>query len=103
MVTDQNFEQEVLKSAKPVLVDFFATWCGPCQMLAPIIEELAEEYKDKAKILTMDIDENSQTAGQYQLTSVPTLIFFKGAQEVGRLMGLQQKGTLKEKLDELIQ
>jgi thioredoxin 1 len=100
-LNDQNFEQEVLKSAQPVLVDFFAEWCGPCKMQAPIIEELAEEYQGKAKILSLDVDKSQQTAGQYQVMSIPTLIFFKNGKEVERLMGLQQKEVLKEKLNSL--
>ena len=100
--TDENFEAEVLKSSQPVLVDFFATWCGPCQMQGPIIEELAEEYKDKAKVGVLDIDQAQKTATQFQVSSVPTLIIFKDGQEVERFMGLQQKPVLKEKLDSLI-
>ena len=100
--TDENFEAEVLKSSQPVLVDFFPTWCGPCQMQGPIIEELAEEYKDKAKVGVLDIDQAQKTATQFQVSSVPTLIIFKDGQEVERFMGLQQKPVLKEKLDSLI-
>jgi len=100
-LNDQNFTQEVLKSGQPVLVDFFAEWCGPCKMQAPIIEELAEEYQGKAKILSLDVDKSQQTAGQYQVMSIPTLIFFKNGKEVERLMGLQQKEVLKEKLNSL--
>ena len=101
-LTDQNFETEVVKSTQPVLVDFFATWCGPCQMQAPIIEELAEEYKGKVKVGVLDVDQAQTTASQFQVSSIPTLILFKEGKEVERLMGLQQKPNLKEKLDNLI-
>ncbi|PIT90582.1 MAG: thioredoxin [Candidatus Komeilibacteria bacterium CG10_big_fil_rev_8_21_14_0_10_41_13] len=101
-ITSQNFEAEVLKSEQPVMVDFFATWCGPCQILAPTVEELAQEYKGKAKIGKLDIDQNQELASQYQVMSVPTLIFFKGGQEVDRIMGVQSKEAFKEKLDNLL-
>lgn len=101
-LTDQNFEKEVLRSKIPVLVDFFATWCGPCRMLAPIIEELGKEYKGKIKIVSLDVDQGQQTASTYQIMSIPTLVFFKGGKEVERLMGLQPKHLLKEKLDNLL-
>ena len=102
VLTDQNFSAEVLKSTLPVLVDFYAVWCGPCQMQAPIIEELAEKYKEKIKIGVLDVDQAQNTAMQYQVSSIPTLIIFKGGQEVERLMGLQQMPTLKEKLNNLL-
>jgi thioredoxin 1 len=101
--TDKNFEEEVLKSKEPVLVDFWATWCGPCQMVKPIIEELAEEYKGKAiKIGKLDVDANSQTAQKYEVMSIPTLIFFKDGKAVNTLMGVQSKDDLKKELDKLI-
>ena len=100
--TDQNFQTEVLQSATPVLVDFFAQWCGPCKALAPIIEELAKEYQGKAKIGSLDVDANMETSTQYQVMSIPTLIIFKGGQAVERLMGLQSKKALKDKLDNLL-
>ena len=99
--TDQNFEEEVLKSDKPVLVDFFAVWCGPCQMMAPIIEELAKDMGDKAKVGKLDVDANQETAGKYNVSSIPTLIFFKDGQEVERVMGVQSKEELEKKLDTL--
>ncbi|HAH04553.1 MAG: lpbca thioredoxin [Parcubacteria group bacterium GW2011_GWA2_43_17] len=100
--SDQNFEAEVLKSSTPVLVDFFATWCGPCQMQAPIIDELADEYKGKVKIGSLDVDQSQKTAGQFQVSSIPTLIMFKDGQEVERFLGLQAKSVLKDKLDSLV-
>lgn len=101
LLTDQNFEQEVLKSNQPILVDFFAPWCGPCKMMAPIIEELAKEIKGKAKIGKLDVDKNQETAQKYNVMSVPTLIFFKDGQEVERMMGVQSKETLIKKLETL--
>jgi len=101
--TDQNFEEEVLKSKASVLVDFWAAWCGPCQLLKPIIEELAVEYKDKnVKIGKLDVDANPAMAQKYQIMSIPTLIFFKDGQPVNQLMGVQSKDDLKKELDKLI-
>ncbi len=101
IITQNNFKAEVLKSDKPVLVDFFATWCGPCQMLMPIIQELAEEYEGKIKVATLDIDQSQELAQQYQISSVPTLVIFHNGNEVERMLGLQPKEALKEKLDNL--
>ena len=101
-ITDQNFDQEVLKSDIPVLIDFFAEWCGPCKMQAPIIEDLEKEYQEKAKIVKMNVDQSPQTSNQYQVMSIPTIILFKDGQIVERLSGLQQKDVLKQKLDKLI-
>jgi len=101
IITQNNFKAEVLKSDKPVLVDFFATWCGPCQMLMPIMQELAEEYEGKIKVATLDIDQSQELAQQYQISSVPTLVIFHNGNEVERMLGLQPKEALKEKLDNL--
>ncbi len=101
-LNDNNFEQEVLKSDQPVLVDFFAEWCGPCKMQAPIIDELEKEYKGKAKIYKLDVDKAQETASKYQVMSIPTIVIFKDGKEVERLMGLQQKPALTGKLDGLI-
>jgi len=101
--TDSNFESEVLKSDVPVLVDFFAEWCGPCKMLGPIIEELAEDMKDKpVKIGKLNVDEAPDTAGKYNVMSIPTLIIFKDGEPVETMSGLQNKDALKEKLEKLI-
>ena len=89
--TDQNFEEEVLKSELPVLVDFFAVWCGPCQMMAPVIEELAKELEKKVKIGKMNVDENPQTAEKYGIMSIPTLILFKKGEAVKTLQGFRGK------------
>ena len=99
--TDQNFEQEVLKSEKPVLVDFWAAWCGPCQMMGPIVDELAEEMKDKVKIGKLNVDENRETATNYSVMSIPTLIIFKDGKVVKQLVGVQNKDNLKEELDKI--
>jgi len=98
--TDDNFDEEVLRSNLPVLVDFFAEWCGPCKMLAPIIDELAGEYEGKIKIGKCDLDTSPNTAGKYGVQSIPTLIFFKKGEIVETLMGFQSKEALKAKLDE---
>lgn len=102
ILNEQNFDQEVLKSPQPVLVDFFATWCGPCQILKPIIEELAQEYDKKIKIGFIDIDENQTLASQYQVSSIPTLIIFNKGQEIEKLMGLQRKPVIKEIIEKLL-
>jgi len=99
--TDQNFEQEVLKSEKPVLVDFWAAWCGPCQIMGPIVEELAEELKDKVKIGKLNVDENRETASKFSVMSIPTLIIFKGGKDVKQFVGVQAKESLKEELEKL--
>ena len=96
-LTTQNFEAEVLKSEKPVLVDFWATWCGPCMRQAPIVEELAAEGYSVGKV---DVDQQPGLAGQYGVMSIPTLIVFKGGKEVHRVVGLTAKNDLKRLLDE---
>lgn len=99
--TDKNFETEVLKSDKPVLVDFWAVWCGPCQMMGPIIDELAEEVKEKYKIGKLNVDENRETASKYGVMSIPTLIIFKGGKVMKQLVGAQSKENLKEELERI--
>lgn len=98
-VTDATFEQDVLKSDKPVLVDFWAPWCGPCRMVAPIVEELAEEYAGKVNFVKLNTDENPQTAMRYGIRSIPTLLIFKGGQPVGQIIGFRPKSDLKKRLD----
>ena len=102
IVTDQNFADEVLKSPVPVLVDFFAEWCGPCKMIAPLIEELAGEYEGKAKVVKLDVDASMDTAQTYGVMSIPTLIFFKDGKEVDRSVGAMPKDNMAERLDSLI-
>ncbi|MFA6534028.1 MAG: thioredoxin [Patescibacteria group bacterium] len=98
--TDDNFEAEVLKSEAPVLVDFYATWCGPCQMLGPIVEDLAEEMAGKSvKIGKLDVDTAPQTAEKYGVMSIPTMIIFKGGKEVERMVGMRGKDDLKAALE----
>ena len=89
--TDQDFEDKVLKADKPVFVDFFAEWCGPCKMAEPIINELAEEYKDKMVIGKLDVDVNKEYAGKYGVMSIPTAIVFKDGEEVDRMIGFAGK------------
>ena len=100
--TDQNFQVEVLEADELVLVDFTAAWCGPCQMMAPVIEELAKEYEGKVKIGKLDVDASQATAQKYAVLSIPTLIFFKAGEQVDKLTGFQAKDALKEKLDSLV-
>lgn len=99
--TDRDFEKEVLKSDKPVLVDFWAAWCGPCQIMGPIIEELAEEVKDKYKVGKLNVDENREMASKYGVMSIPTMIIFKDGKEVKQLVGVQSKDNLKEELEKV--
>lgn len=96
-ITDANFAQTI-KSDQPVLVDFWAEWCGPCRMLGPIVDELAQETAGQFTVGKLDVDKNAQAAAQYGIRSIPTLIIFKNGQEVDRLMGVQTKAALKEKL-----
>lgn len=97
IITEQNFEEEVLKAKKPVLVDFWATWCGPCRRQGPIVEELGEEGYCVGKV---DVDEEMELARQFQVMSIPTLLIFKEGKEVNRLVGLTPKETLKALLEE---
>lgn len=101
-LTDKNFDQEVIKSDKPVLVDFWATWCGPCQMMGPIIEEISKEMEGRAKIGKLEVDANPQTAGKYEIMSIPSLKIFKGGKVIKEFTGLQNKETLKKELDNII-
>jgi thioredoxin 1 len=98
----QNFEREVLKSSQPVLVDFFASWCQPCQVAAPILEELAQEYEGKISFGKVDVEVNPQLAAKYQTMSIPTLIFFKNGQEVSRLVGFEGKEAYKQFIDKCL-
>lgn len=100
--TDENFDEEVLKSTLPVLVDFFAEWCGPCRALVPILEELTTEYEGKIKIGKVDVDEHGSTASKYEVMSIPTLILFKDGNVVEKITGFQSKDVLKQKIDALI-
>ena len=99
--TDQNFDQEVIKSDKSALVDFWAPWCGPCQMMGPIVEDLAAEMGDKFKIGKLNVDENSAVAQNYSVMSIPTIMIFKGGKVVKQMVGVQSKETLKEELEKI--
>ena len=102
IVNDSNFEQEVLKHNGPVMVDFWATWCGPCRMLGPVVEELAREYEGKVKVCKLNTDEGPDTSTKYRITSIPTIIFFKNGKVAAQTVGLQSKAALQEKLDALL-
>ena len=99
--TQENFDSEVLKSGLPVLVDFTATWCGPCQRLAPIIEELAGEYQGRVKVGQVDIDQHADIASRFGIMSVPTVISFKNGSAVETMVGLNNKGFYQSRLDQL--
>ena len=97
--TDANFDQDVAQSDVPVLVDFWAAWCGPCKAIAPILEEIANDYNGKVKIVKVDVDENPETASRFGIRSIPTLMVFKGGEKVDAVMGLQPKADLAALLD----
>ncbi|MFQ5571368.1 MAG: thioredoxin [Rhodothermales bacterium] len=101
-LTDDNFQDEVIHSDQPVLVDFWAAWCGPCRMIAPVIEELAVEYEGRAKIAKLDVDYNPQTPMSYGIRSIPTLLFFKDGRVADQLIGAVSKKHLTQKLDALV-
>ncbi|MBJ7296363.1 MAG: thioredoxin [Dolichospermum sp.] len=101
-VTDSTFEQEVLKSEVPVLVDFWAPWCGPCRMVAPVVEEIAEQYEGQIKVVKVNTDENPQIASQYGIRSIPTLMIFKGGDKVDMVVGAVPKTTLANTLEKYL-
>lgn len=98
-VTDQTFDAEVLKAPTAVLVDFWATWCGPCKMIAPIVEEIAGEYEGTLKVLKLDVDENGAVAARYNIMSIPTLGVFQRGNLIERIVGYMPKEQLKKKID----
>jgi len=98
-VSDQNFEQEVLNSEQPVLVDFWAEWCHPCKMLAPAVEQVAEEYQGKTKVVKLNVDDNNQTAQRCGIKGIPTLILFKSGSEAERLVGAKSKDNISRMID----
>jgi thioredoxin 1 len=101
-VTDATFEAEVLKSDVPVLVDFWAVWCGPCRIIHPIVEELAREYDGKLKVARVDVDKNNQIASQFRIMSIPSLLFFKNGEKVDQVIGAVPKEQLTDKIDSII-
>lgn len=100
--TDDNFENEVLKSEKPCLVDFWAEWCGPCRMVGPIVDEIAKEYSGKLKVGKLNVDNNNQTAVKYGIMSIPSLLFFNGGKVVDQIIGAVPKKQLVPKIEKII-
>ncbi len=98
-VGDQNFDVEVLNSSIPVLVDFWAAWCAPCRMIAPVVESIAEEYEGKAKVLKLNVDENTLTSGKYNIRSIPTLLLFKDGKIKEEIVGNTSKATISRMID----
>ena len=101
-LTDDTFDKDVVQSAEPVLVDFWAPWCGPCRMLAPVIEELAKEYTGKVKVGKINTDEHPNAASRFKISAIPTLLFFKGGKVVEQLVGVHSKAEIKKTLDSLV-
>ncbi len=101
-ITDQNFETVVMNSETPVLVDFWAPWCGPCKMLTPIIEEIAEEYEGKVVFGKLNVDDNPQVASKYGIVSIPTILFVKDGKVTDQHVGLLAKDPMKKKIDEFV-
>jgi thioredoxin 1 len=101
-VTDKNFEEEIMKSKLPAMVDFWAEWCGPCRIVGPVVEELAKQYKDKIKIVKMDVDKNRETPIKFGIRNIPTLILFKDGQVAQTIIGAQPKSYIEEELKKLL-
>ena len=101
-LTTGNFEQEVVKSQTPVLVDLWAAWCGPCRMIAPIVEELAGTYQGKIKVGKLNVDDHPQVAAEYRIMNIPTLLLFKSGKEVDRLVGVQPKEELTRRVEKVL-
>ena len=103
IVTDQNFTEEVERSSLPVLIDFWAAWCGPCRMVAPVIQQLAREVSGKVRVGKLDVDANQMTAARFRVQSIPTLIILKGGKEVDRIVGVQSKEAILQRLKPYLQ
>ncbi|RKX25171.1 MAG: thioredoxin [Candidatus Zixiibacteriota bacterium] len=101
-ITDDTFETQVLQADKPVVVDLWATWCGPCKMIAPMLEEVAEEMADKLVVAKLDVDSNAKTAGKYNVMSIPTLLFFKNGELVDQVVGALTKSQMLSRLDKVL-
>ncbi|TKB81735.1 MAG: thioredoxin [Nitrospira sp.] len=101
-VDSSSWDSQVMKASELVMVDFWAVWCGPCQMVAPIVDELATEYTGKVRVMKLNTDENPEIAGQYQVMSIPTILFFKNGQVVEKLIGARPKRAFKELIDSLL-
>ena len=102
-LTDQTFDQQVQSSAQPVVVDFWASWCGPCRMLAPIVEQLAKDYQGQVTFGTVNVDDHTKAAAQFRVMNIPTLILFKGGQEVDRVVGVVPREDLVKRIDRALQ
>jgi thioredoxin 1 len=101
-VTDENFDSEIMNSDIPAMVDFWAAWCGPCRMVAPVVEELAKDYEGKIKIAKMDVDQNRQTPAKFGIRNIPTLLLFKGGELAQTIVGAQPKSSIEDELKKLL-